>query len=244
MSAATLVTPEKIKTTTLKRGSHQSYREGTCVMELLAMVRGLTITDSMPCVAPDIRRFLISLNDRSTDTARQRLLELIDADHLSCCAFDTAGKGDPRKRAYLMADWAIRIVAPMACDAVGKTDLGDQLRALAEVVDPTSAQAARVVCETVRVALRGSKAAYAAAYDAAYAAADAAADAAYAAYAAAAAYAAYAAYAAAYAYAAAAVTRPDAKRKAAAEAGDKARETMWQKIMDTAIPLVRKLCIT
>jgi hypothetical protein len=224
----------------LDKGSHSSYDRGVCVMELLALVKGLPeITDSMPCVAPDIRHFLISLNDSAPEGPRQRLLELIDIPSLSCCVIGTAGKGDAQKRAYLLADWAVRVIAPLACEAAGKPDHAATIRALAEVVDPTSATAAGETCRSVRDALPSATcAATCAAATAAYTAhtAHTAATAASATYAA-------AATAATAAYTADAATYATGRTLTAAEKLA-ARESMWFKIMDLAMPLIRKLCET
>jgi hypothetical protein len=218
-------------------------------MEAYALVNNRPWSDNDDTVAWSIRRLLVSLNDRCTDAARQKLKVLIPV------VIGTATRGDERRRAYMIADWACRVVAPMALRAVKREADAATLAEMPEIIGSVTAEAAKLKCREVRDRIRAyaayaatdayaaayaATAAYAAAadaYAAAYAAADTAAYAAYAAdtaaYAATDAYAAYA-YAAYAAYAAcAAGTRQKAR--------EQARETMWAAIIESAVELVRKL---
>jgi hypothetical protein len=223
---------------TLAHGSHTNPEDGRCAMEWVAFIAGEPHTDQPACVDVALRRFGVGLNDNLPDDLRQQLRPYLAR------MIGTADDGRTQERLYLLADWAIRHAAAAAQDAVGRTDLGDRLRAIPSIVDKSSAKSAEEVAREVHAD------AYAAAYAAADAAAAAAAayayaDAAYAAYAAAAAAAyaaaAYAAYAAAAAAAyAAAAYAAYAAAAAAAYAAD-AKRQMWVRLLPSALDLLDRM---
>lgn len=191
---------QRVRARGLSQGNHSNPDDGFCVMEAAAMLRQLPFNDHPQCVSVVIRRFMMRLNDSPVFAPfRNELIDYIDPSSGKPLVYETAADFETeRRRAYMLADWSIRTVAPMALDVAGLAEHAKTLRALDPVVDAVSAQRARDTALKARAAAR-------------YDAADAAYAAAYAAYAAA-----YAAAAAAYAAAAAADAAADAARKRAA----------------------------
>jgi hypothetical protein len=150
-------------------------------------------SDHPDCVDPVIRQLCITINDHlPSDAERDRVI----GPHLYAPVGTAQGRDLMQRRAFRVADEAVRVWAPMALDKAGRSKDAARLRSLPPIVDRDSAMVAKSAAN-----------AYAAAAAATYAAADAAANAAatYAANAEAAAYAEAAANAAANAaYAAAA----------------------------------------
>jgi hypothetical protein len=153
---------------TLSKGSHETREQGLCAMEWVAYIAGEDHSDAPVCVDPVLRRFGIGLNDRLPDDLRQRLRPYLAR------MIGTANDGLSQRRAFMVGDWAVRVVAPEAMDAVGRKDLGDRLRGLPEVVDMATRGRAVKVAREVRGEMRAYADAYADAADAAAADADAA----------------------------------------------------------------------
>jgi hypothetical protein len=154
-----------LETMSLKYGSHPNVEAGLCAMEAVAWLAGEDHSDSPACVDPGIAAAVRKLNDRMpTDKMRTELLRPLLPKLIGSRTDDVVLK---RRRAFIAADMACRVFAPMALEARGKLDLANELRALTEITDRKTAIEARDKCR--------SAAAYAAAAAAAYAAADAAA---------------------------------------------------------------------
>ena len=179
----TLDTTRLSKITVLDSGGH-SPDSHYCLMEAVAYVAGEAWSDRPACVSPCLAAYGRALNDAMPTKQRQRLIPLIPR------LIGTAQPELEQQRAYLLADVAMRVLAPMALRSAHLDDDAGKLEALPPIIDKRSARAAADAAYAAADA-----AAYAAARAAARAAAYAAADAADAA-ARAAAYAAYAAYAA------------------------------------------------
>jgi hypothetical protein len=160
----------------LLSGSHKEREQGVCVMEAVAWLAGEPHSDRPTCACPVIAAFARGLNDNLDETDRQRLREFIPA-----LVKSKASKAVRIRRGFVAADHAVRIIAPLALDAVKRPDLAKRLRDCSPIFDKATAIAARDVARAVHgdAAAYAAYAAYAAAY-AAYAAyaADAAADAA------------------------------------------------------------------
>ncbi|MGH9380850.1 MAG: hypothetical protein ACRD2Z_09595, partial [Thermoanaerobaculia bacterium] len=119
---------------TLKHGSHDSPQDGLCAMEWVAYLAGERHSDSPECVDPALRRFGIRLNDALPDGPRQKLRPYLAR------MIGTAGDGRTQERLYMMADWAVRVVAAEAQEVTGRRDLAERLRALPAIKDKRSAQ--------------------------------------------------------------------------------------------------------
>jgi len=118
----------------LSTGSHATREAGVCVMELVAWFAGERHSDKPQCACPVIASFARQLNDNLTDEYRQRLKPLIPALALSRAEWPV-----PLKRAFIAADYAVRVFAPIALEARGRTKDAARLRGLAEIVDWPSA---------------------------------------------------------------------------------------------------------
>jgi hypothetical protein len=146
----------------LLAGSHRNPQNGSCVMEVVSYIAGEKYSDHPECACPLITTFAIAVNDRMDDAARQRLLPFV----LRIAGSKSTNKIEQQRR-YMLADYAVRVFAPMALESANLLAEAKTLKALPKIVDKETA-------------LQG-KNAYAAAYaDEAYAAVAAYANAAYA----------------------------------------------------------------
>ena len=155
----------QIQNVRLSKGSHPNLEAGACVMEMVAFVAGEPWTDKPQCASPVLASYCRALNDRMPDDQRQRLIPFIPR---------LVGTRDDKKesdRAFLLADAAVRVFAPLALDSAKLPEQAAKLRALAPIKDKVSANAASHA--SARAA--AYYVAYEAAYEAAYAAAAAAA---------------------------------------------------------------------
>lgn len=158
----------------LDKGAHNDPTDGHCLMEVVALFRGIPFTDQPPCVSPVLRTYGIGLNDQWGDVQRQTLVPFIPR------LPGTAGDGQDEARSYLALDWLIRTYTPAWLDLAGLTGVAGELRALRRIVDLAAAQSAGPLvreAQTKAAAAGGAArdAAEAAARDAARAAAEAAA---------------------------------------------------------------------
>ena len=133
-----------------------------CIMSAASLLAGEEFGHHPKCVAPTIRRLLITVNDRCPKEPRQRLKELLP--HI----IGSATRGDERLRAYALADWACRMALPMALRAAKEEGLAEKAAAIREIVDIKSATKAKKICREIQTAA----AAYAAAAYATAAAGD------------------------------------------------------------------------
>jgi hypothetical protein len=209
-----------LDTLVLQQGSHETREAGMCAMEAVAWLAGEPHSDHPQCACPVISRFIIRVNDRLGEDARNRLLKPF----LRLLVGSKATREVEIRRGFVAADYAVRVFVPARLSRLGKKELADRLRSVGRIDSEASARAARVVAEQVYTdaasaasyaAYAASAASYAAAY-AAYAAASAAA------YAAASAAASAASYAAAYAAASAAASAASAAAAYADAAADAA----------------------
>ena len=206
-----------IESTILTVGKHESREKGVCVMELVAWLAGESHTDFPECVDRGISRVLQKFNDRMNLTDRNKYLKPL----LLKVIGSNASLEIRIKRAFVTADWTVRIILPTAFDLMGKKEWAKKLRVLAPIIDIATAKIARDKTQEVKVAAyaAATTATAAAAAAAAAAAGDVAAAVAYAGDVAAAA--AYAGDAAAGAYAG------DAAAYAATAADDAGRLEIW-----------------
>ena len=150
----------------LESGAH-GPGTGYCVMELIAYLQDQPWSDAPPCVAPTLRRYAIVLNDRAPDDVRQRLLPYVDR------LVGTAPESQElaQRRAYLAADRAVRVIAPLALVAQGFYEHATVLRELPPITDrETALNGQHTTAYAAYVADAADVAAAADAADAAYAA--------------------------------------------------------------------------
>ncbi len=150
----------------LDRGSHSSFEEGHCAMELVSWLAGERFSDSPKCVSLVLRAFLIKWNDDADDEGRQKLkLYLVRV-------LGTAGDGKDEARGWLAVDWVIRHHAPAWLELAGITESAAALRELPPIRDLASLSEAQPSLEEERAR---SAAAWDVAWDVAWDAARAAA---------------------------------------------------------------------
>lgn len=161
-----IVVPEG---TVLSKGSHKPNGK-YCVMELVSVLAGEPWGDKPTCVASTLRQYCITLNDRMPDDVRQRLLPYVPR------LIGTAPESREvaQKRAHLCTDRVVRVFAPLALDACGRTEDAARLRSVAPIVDQGTARDGRRVAYAAYAANSACAAAYYDAYDAYDAARDAA----------------------------------------------------------------------
>lgn len=161
-----------LDSTPLLAGAHRSGN-GYCAMELVAFLAGEPHSDKPACACPVLAAFVRSANDRANDTDRQALKLL-----LPVLIGSRSGQSIERKRAYLLADYAVRKWAPRSLRSVDMEAEAATLEALEPLIDGDTARAAiDAAVATVYAANAAVYAANAAVYaaEAAYAAAYAAA---------------------------------------------------------------------
>src|SRR5215472_2000672 len=135
-------------------------------MEAVAWLAGEEHTDRPVCTCPVIASMVRRLNDRIVD---DKLGTELLAPLLPKLIGTRAALPVMRRRAFIAADFSVRVAAPLALEARGQKENAEKLRALPEVVDCESALVAK---RSADAAADAAAAAYAA--DAADAAADAA----------------------------------------------------------------------
>ncbi len=161
---------------TLKHGAHDTREEGMCLLEAVAYIAGEPHSDAPACACDVLAKYGRSLNDAMGDGAEGDALRDKHLAEVAPLLVDTRGTRDvQRRRAYLLADRAVRLIAPLALDAAGLHDHAATLRGLAPVTDAATARAARGVADAAaKAAWSAAGAAYFAAGAAAAEAADAA----------------------------------------------------------------------
>ena len=127
-----------LATLKLSSGDHSKRSDGVCLLEAVAWFAGRPHTDHPPCVSGVLGSFGRAFNDAIPDDARQRLIPYIP--RLVGTATDDLQL--ELRRAFLAADAAVRIFAPIALRAAGLTAEADKLAALSEIVDEATARSA------------------------------------------------------------------------------------------------------
>ena len=122
------------------------------------LVGGTGTSDAPECVDPCLRGFAIKLNDSRVFAEWRDELKPFAAR----LANTNQGVALTKKRVFACADWAVREIAPLALEK-RHPESAARLRAVPEIVDESTALAARTVAQAA------SAAAYAAADAAAYA---------------------------------------------------------------------------
>ena len=164
-----MIIPERlalVSTLALGKSSHPATDTPTdgslCVMEAVAYVAGEPWSDHPTCACPVIAAFLRAWNDGlPSDADRVRLLSPM----IPRLVGTKSTPAVEERRAYLALDWLIRVYTPTWLDTVpALATHAAALRALPEIVELTTAHAARA-------AAARAAAGAAAARDAAWAAA-------------------------------------------------------------------------
>ena len=128
---------------TLSEGDHDTPADGMCFLEAVAYFGYGPFSDRPACVSPVIAEFGRTSNDKMPDNeTRDKWLK-----PLIPIMIGTAGSAELElRRAFRLADWAVREIAPIALDRAGLGDHAATLRALLPIVDEgTAHQSARVI---------------------------------------------------------------------------------------------------
>jgi len=148
-----------------------SPKTGACWMSAAAYYAGEQWTDHPACVDPVIVPLCQRLNDLLPSNAER---DRVIGPHLLTPLGTNQGHELSMRRAFMCAGRAVRVFAPLALDAAGWHAAAFKLRAVPEIVDEKTANAANAAYDAYDAAYAAAYAANAAAY-AANAAANAAA---------------------------------------------------------------------
>jgi hypothetical protein len=133
-------------------GSHKKFSSaGACAMEVVSWLAGETHSDHPQCACPIIAGLVRHLNDWMRSVAdRQRVLLPIIPKLVGSRGF----RALTCRRAYAVADWAVRDVLPAICDRHGWTQPAKRLRSLPEIVDVATSNRASNAAFEVRTTTR------------------------------------------------------------------------------------------
>lgn len=134
-----------LATLVLRSGTHTSSSDGVSLMEAVSALAGEPWSNSPSCTSPVIAAYARSLNDWLPDDARQRLKAYIPR------LVGTAEPDFELRRAFVCADAAVLVFAPLAFAAAGLLEEAAKLGALAPV-DRESAESARSAAESAESA--------------------------------------------------------------------------------------------
>lgn len=124
-------------------GAHDSREQGMCLMEAVAFLAGEPHTDRPQCVCPALAAFGRAWNDGLPDEDRNRLLKPFIRRLINTRSTPEV----KQRRAYMAADWTVRVAAPVWLRAAGLVGEAGSLEALAPLA---SADACRDAVPTIR----------------------------------------------------------------------------------------------
>jgi hypothetical protein len=136
-------------TLVLRSGVHTSPSDGVSLMEAVSALAGEPWSNSPSCTSPVIAAYAHSLGDWLPDDERQRLKAYIPR------LVGTAEPDLELRRAFVCADAAVRVFAPLAFKAAGLVEEAAKLGALAPV-DRESAKSAWSAAESAESAARSA----------------------------------------------------------------------------------------
>jgi len=146
---------------TLAHGSHSSFNDGACAMELASWLTGDDWSDHPPCVCPVLGEFMRTWNDGISDDAERTTL----LKPLIPKLINTRGDNKlEQRRAMMAADWMIRVHTPAWLRLAKLDEPADALASLPEITDFAQCHALMPTLEAVRSV---ADAAWVAAWDAA-----------------------------------------------------------------------------
>lgn len=137
-----------LQTFTFSKGSHKTREDGMCVNEAAALLAGEEHSASPKCVDPVISRLALWVNDSCDDALRNELLR----DMPWRMVGTKSTREVEQQRAYMAADWAVRVVCPILFRRAGLNAEADKLADLPAVDSAKSARvanAAAIAAHTV-----------------------------------------------------------------------------------------------
>lgn len=147
----------EIENRAIRHGAHDSFYDGLCIMEAVAYIAGEEHSDRPYCVSPTISEFLRVWNDGLGSDEERELLR-----PLMLSVLDTrstpAAEG---RRAWMCADWLIRVNLPAWLDLMDLDEHAARLRGLPEITALTGGtgetlQALREVTESAKAICAGT----------------------------------------------------------------------------------------
>ena len=164
----TTIDPARVaRITTLAKGTHSGadVASGACLLEAVAWLASEPWSDHPACVCLVLASFGRTVNDAMDDEARQRLLPFVPR------LIGTRGSTALMvRRAFVAADYAVRVFAPLALDAAGLAVEAAGLRGLPPITSRAAANSAGAATNRARAAAYSAGAAAYSAGAAAYSA--------------------------------------------------------------------------
>ena len=115
----------------LKRGKHNNFSDGACVMEAVSYIAGEPWSDHPACACPVITAFLVNWNDALPDDERDTLLR-----PLILRVVGTRGDTELGQRRVMMAvDWLVRVHTPAWLRLAKLDAAASALEGLPEITD-------------------------------------------------------------------------------------------------------------
>ena len=111
-----------IAETELKSGSHKSFKEGACILELVSYIANEPWSDHPQCACPVLTRFAIRYNDRVDDKQRQKMKEIIPL------LLNSRNKAMEVKRARFFGLKAVTVFLPTLTEALDLPEITAKLR--------------------------------------------------------------------------------------------------------------------
>ncbi len=134
----------------IRRGSHPTRDDGLCAMEMVAWLAGEQHSDDPKCACPVISSFVRSLNDcLPSDDHRARYLRPLIPRLINTRTGDLRLRS---RRAFRIADYGARVLAPMLLEARGDKEAAAHMRALAPIENGASATAAQALAQELGAA--------------------------------------------------------------------------------------------
>ena len=126
----------------LEAGGHEPDSK-YCLMEAVAFVNGEPWTDHPECACPVLSAYGRALNDAMPDEQRQRLIP-----YIPLLIGTRSNLEVEQQRAFILADLAVRVIAPIALRCCHLVDESTVLETLPPIMDATSAESAAKSAES------------------------------------------------------------------------------------------------
>ena len=132
-----------LEETSFESGSHNSIRDGCCVMEAVAYVAGEPHSDHPQCTCPIITAFMIGWNDNlPSNQDRDRLLKPL----VPLIVGTRSNSEVEQRRGFLCVDWFIRTFVPAWLQLIPSLQIhAETLRKYPEITDVAALLAVKPV---------------------------------------------------------------------------------------------------
>lgn len=136
-------TPSLLERFPIRAGAHPTRGDGLCAMEMVAWLAGEEHSDGPACTCPTLAALVRAFNDSiPDDRLRSRYLR-----PLIPRLVNTRGtRLDEQERGFLVADYAVRVLAPQVLRRHGRGEEAERLQRLPAVRDRATALLAHATC--------------------------------------------------------------------------------------------------